>query len=309
MEYKDYYKILEIDKSASDKEIKSAYRKLAKKYHPDLNQGDEKAQEKFKEIGEAYEVLSDPEKKKTYDTFGSTGDFTGGMNFDPSQYGYSYSGGSSGDFSDFFEMFFGGQGSQRSHGGFNMSDIFGGRGGQGSRRPRRTTYNTDLTISIQDAYNGVDRNVTLTIDGKNVDILVKVPAGITSGKKVKVKGEKFGVDGDILFKINIMDGVNVRLDGLDIYKTEDIYPWQAVFGDKVLVSTPSGKVRITVPKDSRGGMKVRLAGKGFKNLQGRTGDLYVQFNMINPADLNEEQINLYKKIQEIQEEKNKGNNE
>lgn len=305
MEYKDYYKILEIDKNASDKEIKSAYRKLAKKYHPDLNQGDEKAQERFKEIGEAYEVLSDPKKKKTYDTFGSTGNFQGGMNFDPSQYGYSYTGGSGGDFSDFFDMFFGsGTAGGQSRGGFSMSDIFGGRG-QGARRPSRPEYSTDLTISIQDAYEGTERNVSLTIGGKTVDVLVKVPAGITPGKKVKVRGEKFGIEGDILFSIRIMDGFNIRLEGLDIYKTENIYPWQAALGDKILVSTPTGRVRITVPKGAKGGMKVRLGKKGFKDLKGKTGDLFVEFNIVNPDKLTEEQIKLYKEIKKIEEEKSK----
>lgn len=304
MEYKDYYKILEIDKSASDKEIKSAYRKLAKKYHPDLNQGDEKAQERFKEIGEAYEVLSDPEKKKTYDTFGTTGNFTGGMNFDPSQYGYSYTGGGGGDFSDFFDMFFGGgqaHGSS-SRSGFNMSDLFGGMG-RGGRKPSRQAYDTEISISIEDAYKGVERNVSLNIGGKPVDVLVKVPAGITPGKKVKVKGEKFGITGDILFKVQVLEEANLRLEGLDLHRTQDIYPWQALFGDKVLVATPSGKIRLSVPKDTKGGTKVRLAGKGFKDLKGKTGDLYVHFNLVNPENLSQEQVDLYKKIQELEENK------
>lgn len=304
MEYKDYYKILEIDKNASEKEIKSAYRKLAKKYHPDLNQGDEKTQERFKEIGEAYEVLSDPEKKKTYDTFGTSGNFSGGMNFDPSQYGYSYTGGGGGDFSDFFDMFFGGgqSGGRSSHGGFNMSDIFGGMG-RGSRKPPRQSFDTEISISIEDAYKGVERNVTLGIGGQPVDLTVKIPAGITTGKKVRVKGEKFGIEGDILFKVKVMDRVNIRLEGLDIHKTQDISPWQALLGGKVLVSTPTGKIRLNVAPNTRGGSKVRLGSKGFKDLKGKTGDLFVHFNVVNPEDLNEEQIELYKKLKEIEEKK------
>ena len=273
MEYKDYYKVLGVDKSADGKTIKKAYRKLAKQYHPDLHPDDKKAQEKFKEINEAYEVLSDPEKRKTYDTFGSSGNFTGGMNFDPSQYGYSYTTGGGGDFSDFFDMFFGGGAtsaggsSKRRSRSFNMSDIFGGLSGGatsgGGRRNPRTQYNTDLTVSLRDAFKGVDRKVSLTINGQAVDVLVKVPAGITEGKKVKVRGDKFGVDGDILFKIHINLPKGTTMDGLDLTVQKDIYPWEAYFGDRVEVDLPAGKLRVKVPEKTKGGSKLRLAKKRF----------------------------------------------
>lgn len=308
MEYKDYYKVLGVDKSADGKTIKKAYRKLAKQYHPDLHPDDKKAQEKFKEINEAYEVLSDPEKRKTYDTFGSSGNFTGGMNFDPSQYGYSYTTGGGGDFSDFFDMFFGGGAtsaggsSKRRSRSFNMSDIFGGFSGGatsgGGRRNPRTQYNTDLTVSLRDAYKGVDRKVSLTINGQAVDVLVKVPAGITEGKKVKVRGDKFGVDGDILFKIHINLPKGTTMDGLDLTVQKDIYPWEAYFGDRVEVDLPAGKLRVKVLEKTKGGSKLRLAKKGFKDLKKHEGDAYIQFNIINPTSLSAEEEAQYKAMGE-----------
>lgn len=305
MEYKDYYKTLGVDKSADQKTIKKAFRKLAKQYHPDLHPDDKKAHEKFKEINEAYEVLSDPKKKQTYDQFGSAGNFSGGMNFDPSQYGYTYTTtGGDGDFSDFFDMFFGGasagSGSKRRSTTFNMGDIFGDLKG-GSRRshkPQRTQYSTDLTISMDDAYNGVNRQVSLTIGGKAVDIPVKVPAGITDGKKLKVRGDKFGVDGDILFKIHVTAPKGVEIHGLDLTVDQAIYPWQAYFGDKITCDLPAGKLRITVPEKTKGGQKLRLAKKGLKDLKGHTGDAYVRFVIVNPENLSAEEEALYKQLSE-----------
>ena len=306
MEYKDYYKVLGIDKDADDKTIKKAYRKLAKQYHPDLHPDDKQAHEKFKEINEAYEVLSDTEKRKTYDTFGSSGNFTGGMNFDPSQYGYSYTAGGGGDFSDFFDMFFGGAssagGGKRRSRSFNVSDIFGGFSGGGASggggRAARTQYNTDLTISLEDAYKGVNRNVSLTVNNQPVDVLVKVPAGITEGKKVKVRGDKFGVDGDILFRIHINLPKGTVMDGLDLTVQKDIYPWAAYFGDRVEVELPAGKLRVKVPEKTKGGSKLRLAKKGFKDLKKREGDAYIQFNIINPTSLSAEEEAQYKAMGE-----------
>ncbi|MDO5302236.1 MAG: J domain-containing protein [Tissierellia bacterium] len=295
MEYKDYYNILGVDKNADDKTIKSAYRKLAKKYHPDLHPDDPSAQEKFKEVGEAYEVLSDPEKRRTYDQFGASGNFQGGMNFDPGQYGYTYTSSSSEDFSDFFEMFFGGGHKKSGSSRFNVNDLFGGRGGKRARQ----RYESELSISIQDAYQGFDRTVTLSIGGRNIDILVKVPAGITQGKKLKVKGERFGVEGDIYFKINIQNAVDLELEGLNLQKALDIYPWQAALGDKVPVHVPAGKLRVTVPAGARGGMKMRIPGKGYRDMKGNTGDLYVQFNLTIPKNLSDEEIKLYRKLKEV----------
>lgn len=304
MKYKDYYEILGVSKDADEKEIKSAYRKLAKKYHPDLHQGDDAAAEKFKEVSEAYEVLSDKDKRNKYDKFGSNYDFSSGYDFDPSQYGYTYTtGGSGADFSDFFETIFGSSKSGGNFsGGFNINDIFGDFSSKGrgkSNKKARNKFESELSISIKEAYEGVTKNVSLTYKQEEYDIAVKIPAGITSNKKVKVKGEKFGLPGDILFKINIRDEKNLSLNGLDIIKTENIYPWEAALGTTKTVETLKGKLKLKVPKDFVGGNKMRIPSKGFKDLKGNVGDLYVIFNIVNPKELSEEQEKLYKELEKI----------
>lgn len=304
MKYKDYYEILGVSKDADEKEIKSAYRKLAKKYHPDLHQGDDAAAEKFKEVSEAYEVLSDKDKRNKYDKFGSNYDFSSGYDFDPSQYGYTYTtGGSGADFSDFFETIFGSSKSGGNFsGGFNINDIFGDFSSKGrgkSNKKARNKFESELSISIKEAYEGVTKNVSLTYKQEEYDIAVKIPAGITSNKKVKVKGEKFGLPGDILFKINIRDEKNLSLDGLDIIKTENIYPWEAALGTNKTVETLKGKLKLKIPKAFVGGNKMRIPSKGFKDLKGNVGDLYVIFNIVNPKELSEEQEKLYKELEKI----------
>lgn len=302
MEYKDYYKILGVDKNATDKEIKSAYRKLAKKYHPDLHPDDTKAHDKFKEVNEAYEVLSDKEKRQKYDTFGSGYDFQGGANFDPSQFGYTYtSSGNASDFSDFFDMVFGSRGSGSGFsGGFNVGDIFSDLGGRKSARSKknRQKFNSELTISLREAYQGTTKHISLNYGGQDIDVDVKIPAGITRGKKIKVRGEKYNIPGDILFKIEIQDDKKRTLDGINIIQQEDIYPWEALFGSQKTVDTLAGKVKVNIPKNFQGGSKMRLAKRGFKDLKNKKGDLYLVFNIVNPKNLTEEQRQWYKKLEE-----------
>lgn len=299
MEYKDYYKILEVEKSSSQDEIKKSYRRLAKKYHPDLHPDDTVAHEKFKEINEAYEVLGDEEKKKKYDMFGSNYNFAGGQDFDPSQYGfggntYTYSSGDGGDFSDFFNMFFGG-----GSGGFDINDLFsGGRGSTRGPAPRQS-YESQLNISIEDGYKGGEKDVSISLGGSRQNISVKIPKGITPGKKIRVRGEKWGIDGDILFKINFIEDEKLRLEGLDLIKRVDILPWEAALGDKILLSTLEGKIRVTIPKAIEGGKKLRIAKKGYRDMKGKQGDLYIQINIVNPPNLTKKEEKLYKELKEL----------
>lgn len=310
MEYKDYYKILGVDEKASQDDIKKAYRKLAKKYHPDLHPDDEKSQDKFKEVNEAYEVIGDEEKRKQYDTFGSSQNFSNGQNFDPSQYGfggdsYTYTSSDGGDFSDFFNMFFGGGGarssSARSSSGFDIGDLFGGGSARpGNREPQRQSYESELNISIDEAYHGTNKKMTLNIGGENKAVDIKVPAGILPGKKLKVKGEKWGVNGDILFKINVRGGRDT-LDGLNVNKKLDLFPDEAALGEKKILETFEGKIKINIPKGISSGKKIRIPKKGFKDMKKNTGDLYVEINIVVPEKLTDEEIELYKKLKEIRE--------
>ena len=306
MEYKDYYKILGVEKKATQDEIKKAFRKLAKKHHPDLHPDDESAQEKFKEVNEAYEVLNDKEKRKQYDTFGSN--FSNGQNFDPSQYGFggnthTYSS-ADGDFSDFFNMFFGGTGGQRSsrqsggQSGFNLGDLFGG-----GRAPRaqRASYETELNISLEEGYKGQTKNITLNIGGENKSLSINLPQGILPGKKLKVKGEKWGINGDVLFKININEDPKNKLEGLDITSRLDILPYQAALGDKVVISTLDGRIKINVPENISSGKKIRIPKKGYKDMKGKRGDLFIEMNIIMPDKLSKEETKLYEELKELKE--------
>lgn len=306
MEYKDYYKVLEVDKSASQDEIKKSYRKLAKKYHPDLNPDDSKAQEKFKEINEAYEVLGDEEKKKKYDTFGSGYNFTNGQHFDPSQYGfggghtYTYST-SDGDFSDFFNMFFGGMngGTGGGRGGFDLGNLFGGKRA-GKRQP--SSYESELNITLEEGYNGVEKQVVLNIGGENKTLAVNVPKGILPGKKLRVKGKKWGINRDILFKINFVEDGENRLEDIDIISKLNIFSWQSVLGEQVLVNTLDGKIKVNIPKLISSGKRIRIPMKGYRDMKGNRGDLYLEINIVNPSNLTEEEIKLYEKLRELSKE-------
>ena len=303
MEYKDYYNILGIDKSSNQEEIKKTYRKLAKKYHPDLNPGDDAAQEKFKEVSEAYEVLSDETKRKQYDQFGQYG-FSNGQQFDPSQFGfgnfgsgnYSYSSSSSGDFSDFFNLIFG---SSRG-GGFDINDLFSGaRGARRNSQPQRQSFETDLKITLKEGFEGASKEVSLNISGSIKNINVRIPKGITPGKKIKVKGDKWGIEGDILFKIDFYKEEGLTLEGLDISQRVEILPWEAALGEKIVISTLRGKIKVDIPKGTMGNKRMRLAKKGYEDLKGNIGDLYLDIHIVNPPKLEDEELKLFERLKEI----------
>lgn len=295
MEYKDYYKILGVNKDASTDEIKKVYRKLAKKYHPDLNPGDEEAEKRFKEVSEAYEILGDEEKRKQYDTFGSAHNFRGGQNFDPRDFGYTYTtSGDMGGFSDFFDTFFGG-GAHQTTGGFDFGDIFSGSSRRAQRRPE---YNSRLSLSLKEAYEGAEKVVRLNLDGHTVNIDVKVPKGIKEGQKLRVKGEKWGLDGDVLFKMDIRKNSSEYLDGLDIIKKVEVYPWEAYFGGEKIIDPITGKIKVNVPKGARSGQRLRIRNRGFEDINGNRGHLFIEFEIINPKSLDKHQEDLYRQLQE-----------
>lgn len=292
MQYKDYYEILGLDKNATSQEIKSAYRKLAKKYHPDMNPDNKEAEQKFKEINEAYEVLGDEDKRKKYDTFGSSYDFSGGQNFDPSQYGfnnYTTYTSSSGGFSDFFNMFFGGDASSsRGFGGFE--DMFF------RKSPKRQSVNSSINISLDEAFSGATKNVNVGLEGRIIPMEVKIPEGITPGKKIKVKGEKWGLDGiDIIFKVNITLPKDMEIDGTNIIKDISITPAEAYFGTKKEIDTVDGKIKVKIPERIEALKKILIKKRGLKDLSGNRGDMYLRVIIQNPV-YSKEQEEILKKL-------------
>ena len=273
MEFIDYYKVLGIDKSASDEDIKKAYRKLARKLHPDLNPNDKEAHHKFQQINEANEVLSDPEKRKKYDTYGkdwqhadqfeqqkqSRGQqqHTGGQQF--------YDGGDGGDFSSFFDSMFGGQGRSSRQTKFRGQD-----------------YNAELKLNLTDAL--LTHQQTLTVNGKNIRITI--PAGIENGQVIKLKGYgapgvNGGPAGDLYITFIIAPHPAYKRLGNDLYTTVKIDLYTALLGGETTIETLTGKVKLAVKPETQPGTKIRLKGKGFPVYKKETesGDLYITYEV------------------------------
>lgn len=284
MPFVDYYQILGLQKTATDKEIKNAYRKLARKYHPDLNPNDQEAQKKFQELNEANEVLSDPEKRKKYDQYGK--DWQHGEAYEQarqaqqSQQQRWSTGDAGGDgFSDFFESMFG-----------------GGFGGGRQTRFRGQDYKAELHLDLREAYE--THKQTLTVNGKNIRITV--PAGIENGQTIKIpghggKGASGGPDGDLYITFTVADDARFRRTGNDLYVKEEIDLYKAVLGGEIVIETLSGKIKLPVKPETQNGTKVRLKGKGFPvyKKEGQFGDLYVTFDVKIPTNLTDKQKELF----------------
>ncbi len=312
MEYKDYYKILGVGQNAGTDEIKKAYRKLAKQYHPDSAKGDrKKAEERFKEISEAYEVLGDAEKRRKYDEMMEqiknggfnpsdfTG-FTGSGGNGSGVYTYTWSGGDGGfpdGFSDFFNMFFGGMGASPEE------DIFRPRAA--SRRGGKLRLDGEdledaIAIGVYEAFSGASR--TLRIGGRTIE--VKIPAGIMSGERIKVAGQGMpgrngGKNGDLYLQIRIEPERGFVLNGLDAEKEIDVYPWDAALGCKKTVDTFDAKISASIPAGIQSGERVRLAGKGYRNVKGDRGDLYLRIRLVNPPHIDSRAKELYARLRDI----------
>jgi curved DNA-binding protein len=269
---KDYYAILGVPRNATQEEIKRAYKRLARQYHPDVNKSPE-AEEKFKEINEAYAVLSDPEKRKIYDTYGTTTPPP-----PPPPGGYDFSGFDVEDFSDFFQELFGG-------------GLFGR-----SRRPRRgRDVRAELPLTLEEAFHGGER--VLEVGGKRVS--VRIPPGVQDGATLRVPGMGGPGDpsGDLLLTVRLLPHPHFRLEGQDLYATLDVPAPIAVVGGKVRAMTLEGPVEVTVPPRTQAGRKLRLKGKGFPGPTGR-GDLYLEVRITIPERLTPEEEALWKKLAE-----------
>ncbi len=309
MEYKDYYKTLGVTKSATQDEIKKAYRKLAIKYHPDKTQGDKAKEEKFKEISEAYEVLGDPEKRKKYDQLGSNwkqyqnfGGGAGGQGgFDWSQFagggqqggnfgGFSFDG-DPGGFSDFFQHIFGGG--------------FGGARTGGRRSPgyKGRDIASEMSITFDEAYQGSTRIINL--DGKKFRI--KIKPGVKNGQKIRLAGKgnpgvNGGPAGDLYITIKVIPNPKFKREANDLFADLNIDIPTAVLGGKAEVETPDGKtVSLKIPAGTSCGKKLRLRGKGMPYYEhpSKHGDLYVETKIAVPTKLSKEQKNLFEKLKKL----------
>lgn len=302
MAFVDYYKTLGIDKSASEDDIKKAYRKLARKYHPDLNPDDAEANKKFQQINEANEVLSDAEKRKKYDAYGENWKHAEQYEQARQQQGthnarqgwdeYTYSGGQhEGDFSDFFESLFG--------------NARGGRSGRSTNAKfRGNDYNASLQLNLKDAY--ITHKQTFNIDGKQVRITV--PAGVANGQVIKLKGYgspgmNGGPNGDLYITFTIEDNAKFKRVGDDLYTTAEVDVYTAVLGgDFILEMLNDNKIKLKVNPETQNGSVVRLKGKGFPvyKQEDKFGDLFVTWQIKMPTNLTEKQKELFTELSKLQ---------
>ena len=289
MEFVDYYKILGVDKQAPAEEIKKAYRKLARKMHPDLNPNDKEAHKKFQEINEANEVLSDPEKRKKYDQYGK--DWQHAEQFEKakqSQQQQSHSGAhtfgsdySDNEFSDFF------------------ASMFGGSDGSRQTKFKGQDYNAELQLSLKDACSTHQK--TLTVNGKNIRITI--PAGIENGQVIKLKGygalgSNGGPAGDLYIKFVIHNDDKFRRLENDLYTTEEIDLYTALLGGEKIIDTFSSKIRLVINPETQNGTKIRLKGKGFPvyKKEGEYGDLYITWFIKLPTNLTDKQKEIFREL-------------
>ncbi len=309
VEYKDYYKTLGVDRKAAQDDITKAYKKLAKKYHPDLNPGDKSAEEKFKDITEAYEVLKDEEKRKLYDQLGPNwqdgrqfqgGPGAGGYNFTfngrPFQ-GQHFDGSG---FSDFFETLFGGMGGAQgpSGGGFG-ADPFGGFS---SRARRGRDMEAEMLVSLADAVKGADRTVSLEGKEGPRTLKVTVPAGVREGAKLRLAGQGHpgiggAAAGDLYLRIRFAEHPLYTVDGDNLIHDVQIKPWEAVLGTRIRVPTLEGEVDLAVPEGTGSGRKLRLRGKGLGPVSGR-GDLFVRIGIAATKPATDRERELWRQLAE-----------
>ena len=306
VQYKDYYESLGVTRTASAEEIKKAFRKLAREFHPDVARDKKKAEERFKEINEAYEVLSDPDKRSKYDQLGAH--WKSGADFrpPPGQGGFggsqTFRGGRGGTeefhfggtgFSDFFEELFGarmraGQGGGFSpHGNFTTEEL----------SERGADIEGDILVTLEEAAHGSVRTVNIRHDGRSESQQVKVPAGIREGQRLRVSGRGEsgsgrGENGDLYLRVRLAKHPDFEVDGHDLIHELELAPWEAALGAEIAVPTLDGRVNIKIPAGTASGQKLRVRGRGL----GRNGDLFVVTKIVVPGKLSDPQKKLWEQL-------------
>ena len=297
MDFIDYYKILELNKTASDADVKKAYRKLARKYHPDLNPNDNAAKAKFQQINEANEVLSDPEKRKKYDAHGAdwkhADEFakaghqqrpSGNANSQPGA-GGSFS---ESDFSDFFSSMFGGTG-----------------GGQRQAKFRGQDFNAELHLDLKDVFT--TQKQTLTVNGKTIRLTI--PAGVENDQTIKIPGHgapgvNNGPSGDLYITFIITNKTKFKREGNDLHTTVDLDVYKAVLGGEMIIDTFDGQVKLNIKPETQSGTTVKLKGKGFPvyKKDGESGDLFIRWQVKTPTQLSDKEKELFSQLANLRKD-------
>ena len=309
VQFRDYYETLGVSKTANEDEIRSAFRKLARKYHPDVAKDKKTAEEKFKQINEAYEVLSDPEKRRKYDQLGENWNQPGGFQ-PPPQWGAGQPGGGfhrgSGEnggvefefggtgFSDFFEAFFGGGRGRSAFGGFGQRETMAERG---------SDVEADIMVTLEEALHGSTRQVSLRRAGstKTETYQVKIPRGVREGQRIRLAGqgeasERGGKSGDLFLRVRLARHPDFSVEGSDLVHEVKIAPWQAVLGDQLIVPTLEGNARLKLPSGTQGGQRFRLRERGLSGVSGQRGDLYVVVQIALPKKLTEREREIWEQL-------------
>jgi curved DNA-binding protein len=316
VEYKDYYKVLGVSRSASEEEIRKSFRKLAREYHPDVAKDKKGAEEKFKEINEAYEVLSDPEKRKKYDLlgenwnrpegsrpppgWGQAGGFRSGAPGESFEFHFGGTG-----FSDFFEQFFGGQ--RARSGGFTDFEDARGRPGTGDFVERGNDIEGDILVTLDEAVRGSVRSISFQrLDPSNrqtetQNFRVRIPPGVQEGQLIRVsgKGEK-GVGGaapgDLYLRVRFARHPDFRVRGSDLYYDLPLAPWEAVLGTTVVVPTLDGTVSVRIPPGTNNGQQLRVRGRGLPRPNAGPADLFVLAQIQIPSQLTDPERDLWERL-------------
>jgi curved DNA-binding protein len=312
VQFRDYYETLGVPKTATADEIRSAFRKLARKYHPDVAKDKKAAEEKFKQINEAYEVLSDPEKRQKYDQLGENWNQPGGFQ-PPPQWGgaqpgggfYRYGGQDGGvefefngtGFSDFFEAFFGGGRGKSAFGGF----------GQGQAEAERgSDVEADIMVPLEEALNGSKRTVSLRRGGSNKveTYQVKIPRGVREGQRIRLAGqgeagERGGKSGDLFLRVRLARHPDFTVEGSDLIHEVKLAPWQAALGTDITVPTLEGNVRLKIPPGTQPGQRFRLRERGLPSSSGKRGNLYVEVQIAIPKKVTEKEKEIWRELAKL----------